>query len=555
MKSRVLSVTTFYLACAAGTLGFMLTAADLGVFLAEMSPAPDLSDPLQTGKLVFLLCVYLVASFLLAFIGWKVSRASSAQRQVVVSWSAMAVLLWFLSSGYLLLVYYPLPSHPHHLDKLLLILGSVLVWSLWFTLYPLGLAQVLNSRWYEWTKVALINLLVFVVLGEAVLRVTDPVLGRSGLFEREHSSGWLKPHRETEGSIGRTNSKGFRDQERTFEKPASTVRVVALGDSFTWGTGVTYDETVVTMLERSLQKLLPQSEILNLGVPGFEPEHELDMMQQFGIKFSPDVVVLYFFVGNDIMRKRGAGRDVPFIVAGNSYYVHSNGNWVHDYLGLDRSYLYHHLRYLVRVHFSQLWGLFRKQGGVTWNLARAEASLPPGGWHMDYVKYLVERSEIFAKDDTPEWNYHWRHTTATLDSLLELLRSHQIPLLVVLIPEKVQLDPDLQREFVSAMGTSTLEYDFEKPQRQLGAWCARHDVICVDLFSTWKECPASRRLYFRNDAHWTRDGHACAAAATLPILYETIVHKTAYRDGGGGSGFAPTGTSNAISPLPPCCFQ
>jgi hypothetical protein len=293
---------------------------------------------------------------------------------------------------------------------------------------------------------------------------------------------------------------------------------------------VTYDETMTTLLERSLQATIPQSEIINLGVPGFEPEHELDMMQQLGIQFGPDLVLLNFFIGNDIMRKRGAGRYVPFIVAGNSYYVHSNGNWIHDHWGLDRWYLYHHLNYLIRVELASFRQLFQKREVAIRNMGPA---LAPERWTLNYTQYLTERTDIFTMNETPEWDYHWRHTSETLDSLVEYLQARHILLLIVLIPEKVQLDEELQCQFLLAMNDTPAKYDFDKPQQWLREWCVRHSLVCVDLLSTWRQSTHTTTFYFSNDAHWTREGHTHAASATLPVLYKTLVHETASRESEG----------------------
>jgi lysophospholipase L1-like esterase len=423
----------------------------------------------------------------------------------------------------LLLVYYPLPSHPHHLDKLLFLLGGVLVWALWLFSSPSGLVRALNTRAYGRIRIVLINVLLFVIIGEATVRLADPILARDGLYSREESSQWLKPHVKTEGSIGQTNTFGFRDREWTTDKPASTVRVLAMGDSFTWGTGVSYDESVARLLERALHDRMPHSEILNLGVPGFEPEHELDLLKQFGMHLRPDAVLLNLFVGNDIMRKRAAGRESAVVVAGKIFYVHHSGNWIHDHVGPDRWYLYHNLNYLIRVDLSSLRGWFRRQRSSSSAVSGGKTSLGPSGWNLDYLKYLEERSDIFEKTDTEEWKFHWQFTRSTLDSFLNVLRAQRIPMVIAVIPEQVQLDRDVQREFLSVLRASTDSYDFSKPQRVLGEWCRSRGVACVDLLAKWKDGPPRDTLYFPNDTHWNGGGHARAAADIFPVLYAQLV--------------------------------
>lgn len=524
MDKGRLAPFTVCLACIVGALGSLAAARDLYLFLSNTSTSSDPANSFQVVKLTWLLGGYVILAVLMILVGLKLSMSASIHRTATGQWSPSAVMLWSLVTAYLLLVYYPLPSHPHHLDKLLFLLGGVLVWALWFFTHPSGLTKALSTRFYGWVRVALINLLLFAVFGEAVLRLADPILARDGLYSREQSSQWLKPHAKTEGSIGRTNTFGFREREWIMDKPASTVRVLAMGDSFTWGTGVTYDEGIVKVLDRALRERLPQSEVLNLGVPGFEPEHELDLLRQFGTYLRPDAVVLNFFIGNDIMRKRGVGRESAVVVAGNIFYVHHSGNWVHDHLGPDRWYLYHDLNFLLRVDLAPLRRWFRRQkspdgeasGG---NASSAKSSAAPNGWNLDYLAYLEERSDIFAKKDSEEWTFHWHFTRATLDSFVNILRARKIPLVIAIIPEQVQLDRDLQREFLSTMGSSPDAFDFSKPQKALVEWCRNRDVACVDLLARWKNGPPRDALYFPNDTHWTEGGHVRAATEILPVLY------------------------------------
>ena len=53
----------------------------------------------------------------------------------------------------------------------------------------------------------------------------------------------------------RVNSLGFRDREFPKEKPAGELRVLAIGDSFTFGAGVQLDDCWVQLLERRLAEM------------------------------------------------------------------------------------------------------------------------------------------------------------------------------------------------------------------------------------------------------------------------------------------------------------
>lgn len=256
------------------------------------SPAGRLTDPLQLGKVGVVGGLFGLLAGILALLVWQAGRPCSGQCNLVARWSPFAVVLWAGIIAFLLLVYYPLPPHRHHMDKLLLILGLLLGWTVCVAACPNLVGTILMSRGYEWFRVAATNLLVFVVVGEALARSMDSYLGRHGLFGAKQTPASLKPYREVSGSIGHSNSQGFRDRERAMERTGQAPRVIVLGDSFVWGIGVSYDETFTTLLERALQQTHPGAEVINLGVPGFEPDHYFHLLQRYGIWLRPDVVVL-----------------------------------------------------------------------------------------------------------------------------------------------------------------------------------------------------------------------------------------------------------------------
>lgn len=532
MLKRPGSVDVFRACCFLGAIGALATAVDVGRFVMT-TPAGSLTDPLQLGKVGVVAGLFGWLAGMLALVAWQAGRPSSGQRDLVSRWSSCSVVLWAGLPVFLLLVYYPLPPHKHHLDKLLLILGLLLGWTVGFAARPNLVGTILESRGYGWFRVAAINLLVFIAAGEVLARGMDSYLGRHGIFGAKHTPASLKPFREVSGSIGRSNSQGFRDRERTKEKTGPAPRVIVLGDSFVWGIGVSYDDTFTTVLERALGETHPGAEVINLGVPGFEPDHYFHLLRHYGIGLQPDAVVLALYVGNDIMRRRGADGEEAVVVAGQSYYVHRNGNWVHDHLGGDRWHLYHNLNYLWRVGRARLerWLDRSPAGGFTRAGAAAAVRVRTAGrpeatpvlrTHPAYLRDIDERSEIYLKDDTETFLYHWRHTQEILTATVAYLKDRKIPLLVVLIPDQVQHDQALMNEYLAAVGFSSDRYDFEKPQRLLRAWCGHHEVLCLDLLAVFRNEPDPRRLYLHDDPHWSRAGHELAAKAILTALQRLL---------------------------------
>jgi len=82
----------------------------------------------------------------------------------------------------------------------------------------------------------------------------------------------------------RISSQGLRsDVEYAIPKPAGVTRIIGLGDSFVFGSGV---EAAQTFLSR-WQAALSAVEVLNLGVPGYTSTHAVELLAKRGLQFQP----------------------------------------------------------------------------------------------------------------------------------------------------------------------------------------------------------------------------------------------------------------------------
>ena len=89
------------------------------------------------------------------------------------------------------------------------------------------------------------------------------------------------------------NSDGFRDREYSVEKPEGTCRIIFLGDSALFGSGVDLEDTVPKLLERKLNETLDgKFEVLNFGVSGHNLRDEIALLNRKGLKYRPDLVLL-----------------------------------------------------------------------------------------------------------------------------------------------------------------------------------------------------------------------------------------------------------------------
>lgn len=92
----------------------------------------------------------------------------------------------------------------------------------------------------------------------------------------------------------RTNSKGMRsDVEYPYAKPVGTKRIVVLGDSFGMGYEVELEDTFTQVMRQNLIDDMSQNiEVINLSVSGYGTAEQLLMLQNEGIKYQPDLVLV-----------------------------------------------------------------------------------------------------------------------------------------------------------------------------------------------------------------------------------------------------------------------
>lgn len=89
------------------------------------------------------------------------------------------------------------------------------------------------------------------------------------------------------------NALGLRDPERPLDRAAGKRRVVATGDSITFGIGVGDDEAFPRQMERQLgERGRSDVEVWNAGVPGYAMADHLGFLRKRILPLKPDVVLL-----------------------------------------------------------------------------------------------------------------------------------------------------------------------------------------------------------------------------------------------------------------------
>jgi hypothetical protein len=348
-----------------------------------------------------------------------------------------------------------------------------------------------------------------VILGEIALRIASPAsldlpvteLGeflrfhpRLGWTNRPGAHGRLRFGREFDNEV-LINSKGLRDREVPYDRRPGTLRVLALGDSYTFGQGVEARETWPKILET---RLGPGAEVLNAGVSGWGTAQELLWLEDEGFRYRPDVVVLGFYVNDfwDNAALPGDGARPRFtleagrLAATNLPLPAPRNDWlVHTALTLHN----HSLLYRL---FEQSWRSFQ------------------AGWlrPVDFTPIRGKRLPGRPLRSEPAVSVPAVDLTGALLSEMERsCRARGARFVVLLIPGHWQVRPAFR-----GLGSFAAQRDAYAAARSL---CLARKLRALDPYP---ELAASEErgvaVYNPTDMHWNAAGHGLAAGLLADAL-------------------------------------
>ena len=120
-----------------------------------------------------------------------------------------------------------------------------------------------------------------------------------GLLHVPNQTGYL------DDGLATINRLGFRGPAPRSPKPDGLVRVLAVGDSTTFGWGVGDEEAYPAQLERRLRESAPSLgiDVINAGVSAYNLHRTSRLLKHFGASLEPDVVLVGLF-WNDLPYER-----------------------------------------------------------------------------------------------------------------------------------------------------------------------------------------------------------------------------------------------------------
>lgn len=263
------------------------------------------------------------------------------------------------------------------------------------------------------------------------------------------------------------NSLGFREREIARKAP-NTMRIVVLGDSFTFGQGIAREDRLTERLAGLLASHEQggagqdgmRYEVLNFGTPGAETIDHIETLRGEVLAVSPDLILLQWYV-NDVEGHDKTGRP----------------------------------QYARLIPSDRITSILRRRSALFYLVERGWRRMQISlGMTHTYEEYVETR---FGD----EGGEPWRRARAELEDLIAIARDHSIPIGIVGFPPLGDIDG----------GASRLPAGFLMDR--LFTLCEEEGIPCLDLrpvFATQEVTSLTVNLF---DDHPGPQANELAAAA------------------------------------------
>ena len=326
-----------------------------------------------------------------------------------------------------------------------------------------------------------------------------------------------------------SNALGLNDEEFEVPKPAGRFRILALGDSFTFGL-VPYPHGVMTLLEARLRAACPgrQLDLLNFGIGGAGVGDYRAIVTLGLTTYDPDLVLVNFYAGNDApdlyreVHERSRG---PTLGASRL--------WT---LGRKALRLWRGVHDLDAVQAPPAGPAppgHTPRGGAPVDPRRHVSSEIPPSRARSSRRPCSPRSRprscggSTAPRIPRSWSAPgspcsptWRRSARRSSGRAAAWRWPSTPRRSRSIPEQRAALVETLRRRPRYAALSADALDPALPNRQLAAYCQRAALRCVDLTPVFVEASraSAEPLYKQRDAHWTIRGNQVAADAEAEFL-------------------------------------
>jgi lysophospholipase L1-like esterase len=393
--------------------------------------------------------------------------------------------------------------------------------------------------------------------------------GQKGLFRLDSYSGFaMRPDlcvrlRSPEyDQVLRTNSRGFVGPDVASPKAADEFRIVVLGDSYTAGGQVPYEQNYTALLQDRLRASgYAHVRVINLGVGGCGTFCQAGLLEENIGWAQPDLVVVSVFVGNNIFENvlsvAGGYRDAPEHAKGVTWgpaaaeLVDQSGAWfprnglgsadvppawdptqpLPTPVGNSPSGTPPYSPPSATAASGGALSAFRQALHNVWDGARLRSRLlaalfgapidpsvttAPGAAapSKELRRLNVTSFEWTILRDPPRtyWlDVAWPLFGHYLNAIETTAAATGARVIVMAIPQMGQFDEFVRARTMADFRFSDAEVDWTRPQRELHAQADALGLPVLDLLDSFQSRADRAQLYLRQDTHFATPGHQVVA--------------------------------------------
>lgn len=345
--------------------------------------------------------------------------------------------------------------------------------------------------------------------------------GISGWWTHE-GKGWVQ-----------VNQDGLRDREHTQNKPPNTLRIAVLGDSFAEAIQVNQEDTFWSLIERELpqcQGINQQKvEVINFGVGDYGTAQELMTLKHQVWQYSPDLIILAIFTGNDIINNSKTlsppDRFSPFL-------IEKDGKFVMDFSFKDTE-TYQWRNSLPRkvifsiINNSRLLQVINEARIAFKNRRALLGNQGQNNDKIDIFNYLDLTPELYLETANQDWQQAWKITEELVKLIQQETEEKGAKFLAVTLSNPAQVYPNpSQRKQYLAQARITDEFYPDKRIKQLGEKESFEVLNLAPQFQAYADKNKTFLHGFENtvlgSGHWNEKGHQLAGELITKKVCETF---------------------------------
>jgi hypothetical protein len=354
-------------------------------------------------------------------------------------------------------------------------------------------------------------------------------------------------YRKEGRSYVRINSDGLRDQEYPLTKPANTLRIALIGDSYCEALAVPQEQAFWSVMKEKLGECDAASgraiEIINFGVSGYGTAQELLTLRDKVWKYSPDVVMLAVTTNNDVTdNSRSLKRvdEIPYfvnrdqqLVLDNSFQSSRTFLWRQSRLNRLGRWLRDHSR-VVQVVIEGHRALKAATGSWRTRWSQPEPAATPttaSGQKNDSSAdaELGTDNLIYREPQTAVWIDAWQVTEDLITKMREEVQAHNARFLLVTLSNGVQVTPNrtLREQFQKRLGVNDLFY----PDNRIRALSERENISLITLAPELQQFAERNQVFLHGfdknigNGHWNVVGNRVAGELIAKKICEGALLK------------------------------